>query len=242
MSRYKLTIEYNGKNFSGWQIQPDARTVEGELEKAFSTILQTNIDLIGQGRTDAGVHARGQVAHVDLQHIKDLQKLIFGVNGLAGSEIFIRSYEKVHAEFHARFDAHSREYVYTILKNPSPLLDDFSWTPSGEINGSLLLKSAKLLDGEFDFSGFSKFNEENYTTLCTIQKSVFKEYDDKWVYRIRANRFLRNMVRRIIGTMVEVSKGRTSLKDFENLLNEPNADVKSYTAPAKALVLEKVFY
>jgi tRNA pseudouridine38-40 synthase len=117
-----------------------------------------------------------------------------------------------------------------------------SWTSSGEINDSLLLKCAELLDGEYDFSGFSKFNEENYTTLCTIEKSVFEEYDDKWVYRIRANRFLRNMVRRIIGTMVEVSKGKISLEDFEKLLKDPSADVKSFTAPAKALVLQKVFY
>jgi len=242
MSRYKLTIEYNGKNFSGWQIQPDARTVEGELEKAFSTILQKEVDLIGQGRTDAGVHAIGQVAHVDIDDVDDLQKLVFGANGLVGSEVHIHSVEAVHPEFHARFDAHSREYAYTILKTPSPLLDELSWTPSGEINGSLLLKCAELLDGEFDFSGFSKFNEENYTTLCIIEKSVFEEYDNKWIYRIRANRFLRNMVRRIVGTMVEVSKEKVKLEDFEKLLKDPSADVKSFTAPAKALVLEKVFY
>lgn len=242
MSRYKLIIEYNGKNFSGWQIQPDARTVEGELEKAFSTILQKDIDLIGQGRTDAGVHAKGQVAHVDLEDIEDLQKLIFGVNSMIGSEVYIHNVEQVKPEFHARFDALSREYAYTILKKPSPLLDEVSWTPSGEINGSLLSKCAALLDGEFDFSGFSKFNEENYTTLCTIQKSEFEELGDRWVYRIQANRFLRNMVRRIVGTMVEVSKGKIKLEDFEKLLKDPSAEVKSFTAPGKALTLKKVFY
>tara|TARA_R110002124_G_scaffold120157_3_gene278033 strand:+ start:15481 stop:16209 length:729 start_codon:yes stop_codon:yes gene_type:complete len=242
MPRYKLTIEYNGIGFSGWQIQPDARTVEGELEKAFSKILQQDVDLIGQGRTDAGVHAKGQVAHVNLENVANLEKLIVGVNGLVGSEIYIHECEKVHEEFHARFDAISREYAYTILKTPSPLLDEVAWCPSGELDPALFLKCAALLKGEFDFSGFSKFNEENYTTLCTIQKSEFEELEDKWIYRISANRFLRNMVRRIVGTMMEVSKGKLTVKEFSELLNNSDAEVKSFTAPSKALVLEKVFY
>ena len=242
MSRYKLTIEYNGAGFSGWQIQPDARTVEGELEKAFSKILQKDIDLIGQGRTDAGVHARGQVAHVDLEDVKDLQKLIFGVNGLVGSEVYIHEIEEVHPEFHARFDAASREYAYTILKQPSPLQDHLAWSQIGELDCSKLLECADLLKGEFDFSGFSKFNEENFTTLCTIYKSEFEDMGDKWVYRISANRFLRNMVRRIIGTMVEVAKGKLSISDYSELLKNPEAEVKTFTAPAKALILQKVFY
>lgn len=242
MPRYKLTIEYNGAGFSGWQIQPDTKTVEGELEKAFSKILQRDIDLIGQGRTDAGVHARGQVAHVDLEQVQDLQKLIFGVNGLVGREIYINRIEEVHSEFHARFDATSREYAYTILKSPSPLQDHLGWTQVGELNDSKLYECAGLLKGEFDFSGFSKYNEENFTTLCTIHTSLFEEFDDRWIYRISANRFLRNMVRRITGTMVEAAKGKLSVKDFSELLQNPDADVKSFTAPAKALVLEKVFY
>lgn len=242
MARYKLTIEYNGAGFSGWQIQPDARTVEGELEKAFSQILQRDVDLVGQGRTDAGVHARGQVAHVDIVEVDDLQKLIFGVNGLAGNEVFIREFEKVDSEFHARFDASSREYAYTILKNPSPLQNHIAWAQLGNLDSTMLHKCANLLNGEFDFSGFSKFNEENYTTLCTILKSEFEEFEDRWVYHISANRFLRNMVRRITGTMVQVAKGKLTVDEFAELLNIPEADVKSFTAPAKGLVLEKVFY
>lgn len=242
MSRYKLTIEYNGAGFSGWQIQPDARTVEGELEKAFSKILQRDIDLIGQGRTDSGVHARGQVAHVDIENVADVQKLIFGVNGLAGKEIYIKTIEEVQDDFHARFDATSREYAYTILKEPSPLQEHLGWSQTGVLDGSKLYECAALLNGEFDFSGFSKFNEENFTTLCTIQKSIFEEFEDKWVYRISANRFLRNMVRRITGTIVEVAKGKLTVSEFSELLENPDADVKSFTAPAKALVLEKVFY
>ncbi|XWN37811.1 MAG: tRNA pseudouridine(38-40) synthase TruA [Balneola sp.] len=240
--RYKLTIEYNGANFSGWQIQPEARTVEGELEKAFSKILQRDIDLIGQGRTDAGVHARGQVAHVDIENVPDAQKLIFGVNGLVGREVYIHKIEEVDSGFHARFDATSREYAYTILKDPSPLQEHLGWSQTAALDSSKLHECAALLNGEFDFSGFSKFNEENFTTLCTIHTSMFEESDHKWIYRISANRFLRNMVRRIAGTIVEVAKGKLTVSEFSELLKNPDADVKTFTAPAKALVLEKVFY
>ncbi|MEP1151252.1 MAG: tRNA pseudouridine(38-40) synthase TruA [Balneola sp.] len=242
MARYKLTIEYNGAGFSGWQIQPDARTVEGELEKAFSQILQRDVDLLGQGRTDAGVHARGQVAHVDIEGVADFQKLIFGVNGLTGNEVHIHEFEEVHPEFHARFDATSREYAYTILKKPSPLQNHMAWAQLGMLDSKLLHKCASLLNGEFDFAGFSKYNEENYTTLCTIFRSEFEELEDRWIYHISANRFLRNMVRRITGTMAEVAKGKLTYVEFAELLNNPESNVKSFTAPAKGLVLEKVFY
>ncbi len=242
MPRYKLSIEYFGANFSGWQVQPDAITVEGELEKAFSQILQQDVDLIGQGRTDAGVHAKAQVAHVDLENTPDPGKLIFGVNGLIGSEIQIKTIEEVHSEFHARFDASSRAYSYAVLKEISPLHEYISWFPGKGINESKLIECAELLKGEFDFLGFSKFNEENFTTICEIIESNWEVYNDKWVYHIKANRFLRNMVRRLVGTMVEVAKGKLAAEKFEQLLKNPKVQVKTYTAPAKGLVLEKVFY
>ncbi len=240
--RFKITVEYLGTNFSGWQIQPDARTIEGELEKAFSKILQIDIDLIGQGRTDAGVHAKDQVAHFDVDKLDNPEKLIFGVNGLVGDEIQIHSIEKVHDEFHSRFDAISREYEYTILKSHSPLKQHMSWVAPRDYDPQKLYECAQLLKDEFDFAGFSKFNEENYTTLCEIFTSEFEEDEEKFVYRIRANRFLRNMVRRIVGTMMEVASDKLSVSDFEHLLNNPEADIKTFTAPAKGLVLRKVFY
>lgn len=242
MLRFKLIIEYDGTGFSGWQIQPDARTVEEELEKAFSRIVQQSIDLVGQGRTDAGVHAKGQVAHVDVPEGLDMDKLIIGVNGLTNDDVHIVSAEKVSDNFHARFDAQSREYVYTLAKSPSPLLSRYSWTLPKACNFSLMQECAALLNGEFDFSGFSKFNEENYTSLCTILVSEFEEMEYVIFYRIRANRFLRNMVRRLIGTMIQVALGKLSVADFERLLKEPGSDTKTYTAPAKGLVLEKVLY
>ncbi len=242
MIRYKITIEYDGTNFSGWQIQPDARTVEEEIEKALNTIFQTPVDIIGQGRTDAGVHAKRQIAHFDLPESIDLEKLQFGINGLTGNEIYIHTVEEVHSEFHARFDAISREYEYTLLKKASPLYERITWWPGRNVDYQVIHNCIQLLKGEFDFSGFSKFNEENYTTICTVINSELIEDEEKLVVKIRANRFLRNMVRRLIGTMVEVGKGKLSVHDFKEKLQNPEADIQTFTAPAKGLVLSNVFY
>lgn len=242
MQKYKLTIEYDGTNFSGWQIQPNAITVEQVLEEAFHQILQQPVDLVGQGRTDAGVHARGQVAHIELPDDVNLQKLLFGVNGISGEEIQIVRAEKVDPEFHARFDALSREYMYTLTLRPFPLLRHHSWQLRNTIQSSLLNECAGLILGEHDFAGFSKFNEDNYTTLCTVEESCF-EFDGEIIrYRIRANRFLRNMVRRLVGTMVRVAERKLTGADFGELLENPSYNMKTYTAPAKGLILEKVFY
>lgn len=242
MPRYKLTIEYDGTDFSGWQIQPDARTVEEEIEKAMSQILQEPVDIIGQGRTDAGVHAKGQVAHVDLVDSIDKEKFLFGVNGLIGEEIQIHKMEEVHPDFHARFDAISREYEYTLLKKASPLGNRTAWWPGRDVNYQKLEECIDLLRGEFDFSGFSKFNEENFTTLCTILTAELEEKEYVFVFRISANRFLRNMVRRLVGSMVEVGKGKLLVNKFEEKLHTPESDIRTFTAPAKGLVLSNVFY
>ncbi|MEX0722458.1 MAG: tRNA pseudouridine(38-40) synthase TruA [Gracilimonas sp.] len=242
MSRYKLTIEYDGTHFSGWQIQPDDRTVEQTLEEAFSKVLQQEIDLIGQGRTDAGVHARGQVSHVDLPEEIDLEKLLLGVNGLAGDEVQVVGYEETDPEFHARFDAVSREYEYTITKRSMPLQRHFSWALRQPVDIGVLHECAAILNGEFDFAGFSKFNEDNYTTLCEIQRSEFFVEGEVIRYRIIANRFLRNMVRRLVGTMVRVAQGKMTKAQFQEALQNPDSSIPTFTAPAKGLVLEKVFY
>tara|TARA_R110000868_G_scaffold378658_3_gene644148 strand:- start:476 stop:1213 length:738 start_codon:yes stop_codon:yes gene_type:complete len=242
MKRFKLTIEFDGTNFSGWQIQPNSRTVEEELEKAFSKILQQPIDLIGQGRTDAGVHAKGQVAHVDLPDTISPEKLLFGVNGMIGKEIHIHEIEEVDSEFHARFDAQYREYEYTILKNTSPLREQTSWFPHHSIDIQKVKECCALLKGEFDFSGFSKFNEDNYTTLCTILLSEIEDRSEEIVFRISANRFLRNMVRRLVGTMVEVGKGKMTISEFKEILENPASEIRTFTAPAKGLILAKIFY
>lgn len=242
MNRYLIEIEYNGADYAGWQIQPDVRTVEGVIEQAFSKILQTPIDIIGQGRTDAGVHASGQTAHLDLPEDVDIYKLIHGVNGLVGDNIYIKHIEPVKPEFHARFDALTRRYRYTVLAYPSPLLIEYGWYSGYVIKLAELNACAEMLIGDHDFDGFSKFNEENYTTICTV-------FDAKWVnqphsvyFEIEANRFLRNMVRRLVGTMMEVSRGKMTREEFADILSNKSEVKAAYTAPAKGLNLNEVFY
>jgi tRNA pseudouridine38-40 synthase len=242
MPRYLLTIEFDGTSYSGWQIQPDAETVEGVIEEAFSKILQEPIDLIGQGRTDAGVHARAQTAHVDLPEKVDLYKVIHGVNSLAGEAIYIKEYVKVKEDFHARFNATHRCYSYRLSRNPSPLIRKTSWYPGEISNYERLNECASLLDGTFDFKGFSKYNEENYTTICTVFEANWERTEENLIFTICANRFLRNMVRRLVGTMVAVSQEQYTLEDFEKLLIGEAMQKGSKTAPPSGLILEKVFY
>ncbi|RNC79722.1 MAG: tRNA pseudouridine(38-40) synthase TruA [Balneola sp.] len=242
MPRYKLTIEYDGTNFSGWQVQPEARTVEGELEEAFSKVVQQPIDLIGQGRTDAGVHALGQIAHIDLPEGTDPDKLIFSANRIVSEEVFIHSIEEVTPAFHARFDATFREYEYQLISTYSPLNRTRSVLLPREYDSNLMHQAATLIKGEHDFAPFSKFNEDNYTTLCTVLDSEFEETKGLLIYRIRANRFLRNMVRRLVGTMIKIGEGKLSLTEFEAALSDPSYEIATQTAPANGLTLKKVHY
>ncbi|MFN1834278.1 tRNA pseudouridine(38-40) synthase TruA [Balneola sp. MJW-20] len=242
MSRYKLTIEYDGSKYSGWQVQPNALTVEEVLENAFSTVIQQEVDLIGQGRTDAGVHARGQVAHTDLPDGTDIDLLIHRVNGMVGDHIAILEIEKAAEDFHCRFDALGREYVYQVIANKHPLLMDRSWYVYQQTDPELLWKCSELILGEHDFGGFSKTNEDNYTTLCTIQKAEWQIEGERWVFTIKANRFLRNMVRRLVGSMVWVAQGKMSTETFEDILKNSGNEDPSYTAPAQGLILQKVYY
>lgn len=242
MPRYKITIEYDGTDFSGWQIQPNAPTIEENLEKAFERICRESIDLIGQGRTDAGVHARGQVAHFDITSLDDPEKLIFGVNGLVMQEIRVQSIEEVAEDFHARFDAEWRSYSYRLLRKPSPLNQRYAWSLSSKADVRVLTTLSEIVSGEHDFAGFSKYNEENHTTICEVFESRFEDSGNELIYHIRANRFLRNMVRRLVGTMIWVAEGKLSIEEFKLLLNKPDSNIKNFTAPAKGLVLESVFY
>ena len=241
--RYKLNIEYDGTDFKGWQVQPDARTVEGELEKAIHTVLQYEYDLIGQGRTDAGVHAVKQTAHIDLPDDADTDALQLSINRMTGDDVFVRKIERVHDEFHARFDAKSRSYEYTFIRKPSPLKSRYTEVLPAKCTIPLMMEAAEIFKGEYDFKNFSKFNEDNYTTICKVFEAEMLQLDDQFIFRIRANRFLRNMVRRIAGTLVDVGQGKMSVEDVKDLLNNMDSRVDaSKTASAKALKLVNVSY
>ena len=241
MSRYKLTIEYDGTDFFGWQIQPDARTVEGDLEKAIQQVLQKDTDLVGQGRTDAGVHARSQVAHIDLENAIDPEKFILSLNRLSNTDVHVKHIELVDDDFHARFDAASRMYEYTLLKHPSPLHERYGVPVNRNCDVERMKEAAAVFIGDHDFAVLSKRNEEQLNTHCLVSVSEFEERDGVLIYRIKANRFLRNMVRRIIGSLLMIGEGKITKKDLENLLDN-QGDLPVKTAPAKGLCLVEVVY
>lgn len=244
MKRYKLTFEYDGSLFHGWQKQPDVRTVEGEIESAFSTLFQRDIDIIGQGRTDAGVHAQKQVAHADLPSGIGIGKIDHAMRGLLPEDVSLFSIEEVHADFHARFDAVSRSYIYQIAVEPTPLYRHISWVQYGHPDVKVLDQCAEMICGHHDFIRFCIPSGDKYqTTECMITESRWDHERGFLVYRITGDRFLRQMVRRLVGTMVLVASEKGEVSEFKALLD--NADepkLKVFTAPAKGLVLEDVFY
>jgi len=241
--RYKLTFEYDGTDFSGWQKQPDARTVESTVEKAFSTLYQQEIDVIGQGRTDAGVHARGQVAHVDLPDRFPTSRILHAMKGLLPEDVALLDVEIVPDDFHARFEAQSRSYRYQVINRPAPLMRQQAWQVNGRLDEAILQQCAELVIGEHDFVNFCiPSGDEHQTTICTISQTCWKKEGDLLIYEITGNRFLRHLVRRLVGTMVKVSVGEILVDDFNQLLLGEKTTQKGHTAPAQGLILERLEY
>ena len=206
--RYKLTFEYDGTQFSGWQKQPDARTVEGTFEQAFSTLFQQEIDVVGQGRTDAVVHASGQTAHADLPNRYPSSRILHAMKGILPEDVALLKIENVPNDFHPRFDALSRSYRYQVINRSAPLLRHKAWQRNGKLDEALLQQCAELVIGEHDFVNFCiPSGGEHQTTICTISQSCWKKEVDMLIYEITGNRFLRHLVLRLVGTMVKVSAG-----------------------------------
>ena len=242
-NRWKLTFEFDGSDFYGWQAQPDVRTVEDEIEKAFSTLYQQSIDIVGQGRTDAGVHAFGQVAHANLPDTYDRRRLLHAMKGLLPRDVALLNAEQTQEDFHARFDAISRAYTYKIVKRPSPLNRNRAWYVYSAIDSTKLKECAKLVHGEHDFINFCiPPDEKEMTTICTITESGWMLDQHRLTYTIAGNRFLRHMVRRLVGTMVRVSEGKLSTDNFKQLLSAEKIQAKGHSAPACGLYLKKVSY
>lgn len=241
--RYKLFIEYDGSNFSGWQKQPDERTVEGVIEKALSTLYQMDIDAVGQGRTDAGVHALKQVAHVDLPVTYGERRIIHAMRGLLPNDVTIFRIEKTTQDFHSRFDAISRRYIYRMANRPIPLDRHKIWYNFLDCNYELLNECANYILGEHDFLQFCIHNEDpNLTTICKIIESFWQREDGIMIYTITGNRFLRQMVRRLVGTMVQVSSGKLEIHKFEEMFSQHMETIPAFTAPPNGLILESVQY
>lgn len=240
--RHIIELAYSGKNFHGWQIQPNAKTVQQYLQESFSAILQEEITITGAGRTDTGVHASYFVAHFDSESTFDPDSLVLKLNQFLSKDVSIFKIHKVDDDFHARFEALSRTYKYIIRTRKSAFLNNLSYYYNGNINMEKMNSCAASLLEYSDFTSFAKLHSDNKTNICKIMKAVWEMHGDYLIFTIQADRFLRNMVRAITGTIFDVGKGKISEKEFKNILEGHNNQLASMSAPAKGLYLWDIEY
>jgi tRNA pseudouridine38-40 synthase len=242
MSRYKITIQYDGLDFSGFQSQKNLNTIQDKIEYSLSFLNENNlIRLSGASRTDSGVHALGQVAHFDLDTDLSLNAIKRAINARLPIEIRIIDIIEVDDQFHSRFDAIKKEYLYQCCLTDNPLLAKNHFIVK-KINFEILKDLETELLGKHDFLSFSKFDIEKKNTICEIFKSKWTLEDDKLFYIIEGNRFLHHMVRYLVGTMIGCMEGKITKKDFLSLLDNPIKNAKLFKAPAHGLILNRIFY
>ncbi len=243
--RYFIELSYRGTAYNGWQIQPNAPTVQQTLQEALSKLLRTPTEVVGAGRTDTGVHARYYVAHFDAeQPIADTRDFCYHLNSLLPFDIAVSSLRAVRGDTHARFDATEREYTYLISFRKDPFLNGNVWyyRYSEPLSVELMNKAAETLCRHNDFTTFAKLNSNNTTNICHVSYAHWEEMDHGLRFTIRADRFLRNMIRAIVGTMVDVGRGRITPKEFEERIIARDLSLSSGSAPAEGLYLSNVKY
>lgn len=266
--RYKITLSYSGRDFHGWQVQPSEPSVQQTLTEALSTLLRAPVTITGAGRTDTGVNALRYVAHFDAAEGLDTNKLQCKLNAITPQSIAVHLIEPTGADFHARFDAVQREYTYFLHRVKDPFADSYSYQCSYPcLDFGLMNEAAQMLAGRHDFRCFEKSGTDTATSICTISSARWQSYDpllpvfrrtgpdgtpaaDYWFFRIRGDRFLRNMVRALVGTMIEVGRGKRNLAEFSSLILEPGAiggksvmrSLAGESAPGHALFLTGVEY
>ena len=242
--RFFIILSYDGTRYHGWQVQPNGPSVQEKLQWALSTILRQDIQVTGAGRTDAGVHARMMVAHFDVETMDfELQDLTYKLNRLLPQDIAIQKMEPVSDEMHARFSATSRTYHYYIHTVKDPFLRAFSCELHYPLDFQLMNEAAAILMTYEDFGAFCKAHADVKTTLCHITAAKWHQISPSaWYFEITANRFLRNMVRAVVGTLIDVGRGRLSLDDFRKVIEGKRRTEAGESMPANALFLEDVRY
>lgn len=240
--RYFIQLSYKGTDYCGWQIQPNGPSIQEALNKALCTILRTEIYVVGAGRTDTGVHARQMFAHFDVDAPIDTTHLAFRLNRMLPSAIAVQKLFEVPEGTHARFDAISRSYEYIICQEKNPFLTDWAWFIEQPISIDAMNEGAKLLLGEQDFSCFSKSRTQTKTNVCHITHAEWRLEKDNLVFNISANRFLRNMVRAIVGTLVDVGQNKISIAEFKEVLYAKDRQKAGTSAPAQGLYLTQINY
>ena len=242
MKKLALTIEYDGTGFVGWQMQPRGRTVQDDIERALKRILQQDIRITAAGRTDTGVHATGQIAHFTTSSPMPPKRIQRALNGVLGSDIVIRHVQQVGESFHARFDAIARAYRYRILERPTALRRRFTWYVPYTLDVESIQKAGDALTGDHDFTSFCQAAAAREGARCNITKLHWHMEGDELLLDIQANRFLHHMVRTIVGTSVEIGRGRWNKVKMREILDARDRRSAGPNAPAQGLCLVRVSY
>ena len=241
--RYLLELSFNGLNYHGWQIQPNSVSVQETIEKCLSTILKEKISIVGAGRTDTGVHASYFCAHFDCSNsISDNLDFIYKSNSFLPSDISIKNLHKVKDDFHARFDALSRTYKYKLNTSKNPFLVQSSYYLKKDIDFNKMNLAAIKLYNYQDFKCFSKSNSDVHTFNCIITNARWTFKENYWVFEISSNRFLRNMVRAIVGTLIEIGEGKHDINHIDLVIKSKNREKAGYSVPAQGLYLTNIIY
>jgi tRNA pseudouridine38-40 synthase len=243
MARYKLIIEYDGSRYAGWQMQKGSRSVQGTIIDACKVIFPNEkIELYGAGRTDQGVHALGQVAHLDLSKTIKIRQLMHLLNDNLPYDIVVKDIQLASSKFHARYDAVHRFYLYQISRRPTAFGKKMVWWVKDPLDLETMRQAAKLFIGMKDFKNFADKLEEDKSTLVEISKIEIAETGDLILIRVSGSHFLWKQVRRMIGIIIEAGRGKLSLKEIEDFFKKPSEIVAKLTAPPAGLYLEKVCY
>lgn len=242
MRNIRLDIEYDGARYSGWQRQENSPSIQAAIEDILAQILQERIVIIGAGRTDSGVHARGQVANFRTGSAMAVTRIIAALNGLLPDDIVIQNISEVPADFHARYSAIARRYSYRISTAPTAIERHVGWFLRYNFNASLMQEAAALIVGEHDFQAFCRSGAEVNNFQCSVSLSYWTKDSRSIRYEIQANRFLHGMVRALVGTMVDIGRGFRPLSGLSNIMASGCREEAGPAAPARGLVLEEVIY
>lgn len=242
MPNYKLHIQYDGTNYCGWQIQKNQPSVQQTLKDAIETLIREPIVLNGSGRTDSGVHAFGQVANFTCNQHLDLYRFRYSLNNTIPFDISVTKIEEIDLEFHSRYDATSRIYLYFISKTKTPFFKDFTYFHYSHLDLLYLNQLSKLLIGEGDYTSFTKHEAETENKVCNILNAQWRKEKDFSIFRIEATRFLHGMVRTIVGTLLDFHKEQKPFEELTKIIEAKDRTKSGEAVPAKGLFLYKVKY
>jgi tRNA pseudouridine38-40 synthase len=241
MSRYFLEVSYKGTNYSGFQIQQNANSIQAETEKALQTLQKEKIDLTGSSRTDAGVHALQNFFHFDFEEEIN-PHFVYKMNAILPGDIVVQRLIRVAGDAHCRFDALSREYKYFIYRHKDPFLKDRAFYFPFKLNVELMQEAAGVIKQYTDFTSFSKRNTQVKTFKCCIMESEWEWENECLVFYVKADRFLRGMVRALVATMLKIGRGKMTMQEFKNVIEEKDCSKASFAAPSQGLFLVQVTY